>query len=155
MPKYCRAPNCSNSAGQQRPDSKRLSFYKFPLHDPERLKQWLSKMNQEKWIPTKYQHLCSEHFSPSCFEHRWGVRYLKPDAVPTIFQKKENPTATRSFRVLLLLPSDPPPTPVESSYLVPSPTALVLIQVRPDGCGPEKGWCQDLPHPFPCGHAPY
>uniref|UniRef100_A0A8C8R774 THAP domain containing 8 n=1 Tax=Pelusios castaneus TaxID=367368 RepID=A0A8C8R774_9SAUR len=91
MPKYCRAPNCSNSAGQRRAAGERLSFYRFPLHNPERLQQWLSQMNQEKWVPTRYQHLCSEHFTPSCFEYRWGVRYLKPDAVPTIFQRSENP----------------------------------------------------------------
>ncbi|XP_062996228.1 THAP domain-containing protein 8 [Elgaria multicarinata webbii] len=91
MTKYCRAPNCSNSAGQPRPDNQRLSFYKFPLHNPERLRQWLSQMNQEKWVPTKHQHLCSEHFAPSCFEYRWGVRYLKPDAIPTIFQPSDSP----------------------------------------------------------------
>ncbi|XP_053123807.1 THAP domain-containing protein 8 [Hemicordylus capensis] len=90
MTKYCRAPNCSNSAGQPRPDNQRLSFYKFPLHNPGRLKQWLSQMNQEKWMPTKHQHLCSEHFAPSCFEYRWGVRYLKPDAVPTIFHTSDS-----------------------------------------------------------------
>ncbi|XP_070806005.1 THAP domain-containing protein 8 [Pituophis catenifer annectens] len=91
MTKYCRAPRCSNSAGQPRRDQRRLSFYKFPLHNPERLRQWLSQMNQEKWIPTKHQHLCSDHFAPSCFEYRWGVRYLKPDAVPTIFQTSDSP----------------------------------------------------------------
>uniref|UniRef100_A0A8C3F416 THAP domain-containing protein 8 n=1 Tax=Chrysemys picta bellii TaxID=8478 RepID=A0A8C3F416_CHRPI len=28
MPKYCRAPNCSNSAGPRRPGGERLSFYR-------------------------------------------------------------------------------------------------------------------------------
>lgn len=41
-------------------------------------------------VLTKHQHLCSEHFTSSCFERRWGVRYLKPDAVPTIFQHTGN-----------------------------------------------------------------
>uniref|UniRef100_A0A2H6NG22 THAP-type domain-containing protein n=1 Tax=Micrurus carvalhoi TaxID=3147026 RepID=A0A2H6NG22_9SAUR len=91
MTKCCRAPRCSNSAGQPRRDQRRLSFYKFPLHSPERLRQWLSQMNQEEWAPTKHQHLCSDHFAPSCFEYRWGVRYLKPDAVPTIFQTSDSP----------------------------------------------------------------
>nr|XP_020642719.1 THAP domain-containing protein 8 [Pogona vitticeps] len=126
MTKYCRAPNCSNSAGQPRPDRRRLSFYKFPLHNPERLRQWLSQMNQEKWVPTKHQHLCSEHFAPSCFEYRWGVRYLKPDAIPTIFQtsdgplKRENPAR---------LPSEVPAKKLllehqaESSMLEPQATS--------------------------------
>ncbi|NXL40488.1 THAP8 protein, partial [Glaucidium brasilianum] len=85
MPKYCRAPHCSNAAGQARPPGRRLSFYKFPLHDAPRLRRWLTQMRRENWLPTRHQHLCSDHFEPSCFQYRWGVRYLRPDAVPTIF----------------------------------------------------------------------
>uniref|UniRef100_W5NC99 Serine/threonine-protein phosphatase n=1 Tax=Lepisosteus oculatus TaxID=7918 RepID=W5NC99_LEPOC len=82
MPKYCTAPNCGNSAGHPNPD-KKISFYKFPLHDPPRLRQWLANMRREEWTPSRYQHLCSEHFTPSCFHLRWGIRYLASDAVPT------------------------------------------------------------------------
>uniref|UniRef100_A0A8C3JVG6 THAP-type domain-containing protein n=1 Tax=Calidris pygmaea TaxID=425635 RepID=A0A8C3JVG6_9CHAR len=57
----------------------------FPLRDAARLRQWLAQMRQENWVPTRHQHLCSDHFEPSCFQYRWGVRYLRPDAVPTIF----------------------------------------------------------------------
>ncbi|XP_029475864.1 THAP domain-containing protein 5-like isoform X2 [Rhinatrema bivittatum] len=91
MPKYCTAPYCLSSVGKRKQQkqpalhSKRCSFYKFPLHDKERLQQWLANMKQEQWMPSRHQHLCSEHFTPSCFEWKWGVRYLKPDAVPTIF----------------------------------------------------------------------
>ncbi|NXX20054.1 THAP8 protein, partial [Podargus strigoides] len=85
MPKSCRAPHCSNAAGQARPPARRLSFYKFPLQDAARLRQWLAQMRRENWVPTRHQHLCSDHFEPSCFQYRWGVRYLRPDAVPTIF----------------------------------------------------------------------
>ncbi|KAM9588985.1 THAP domain-containing protein 8-like isoform 2-T2 [Morphnus guianensis] len=96
MPKYCRAPHCSNAAGQARPPARRLSFYKFPLHDAARLRQWLMQMRRENWVPTRHQHLCSDHFEPSCFQYRWGVRYLRPDAVPTIFPcsppKRESPS---------------------------------------------------------------
>lgn len=42
-------------------------------------------MGHEDWVPSCHQHLCSEHFTPSCFQWRWGVRYLRPDAVPSIF----------------------------------------------------------------------
>ncbi|XP_067318040.1 THAP domain-containing protein 8 [Anolis sagrei] len=110
MTKHCRAPHCFNSAGQPRPDGQRLSFYKFPLHNPKRLRQWLSQMKQEKWIPTKHQHLCSEHFAPSCFEYRWGVRYLKPDAVPTIFQTSSGPLKREN--------SARPPSDVPSKKLI-------------------------------------
>uniref|UniRef100_A0A6G1RF12 THAP domain containing 5 n=1 Tax=Hypotaenidia okinawae TaxID=2861861 RepID=A0A6G1RF12_9GRUI len=48
-------------------------------------------MRRENWVPTRHQHLCSDHFEPSCFQYRWGVRYLRPDAIPTIFPKGESP----------------------------------------------------------------
>ncbi|KAJ6663589.1 hypothetical protein lerEdw1_009668 [Lerista edwardsae] len=138
MTKYCRAPNCSNSAGQPRPDNRRLSFYKFPLHNPERLRQWLSQMNQEKWVPTKHQHLCSEHFAASCFEYRWGVRYLKPDAVPTIFQvpgspqKRDNPSRPPSEvpakKLILECPAEMSPLgPQPASLREPSPLETLAL----------------------------
>ncbi|MBN3319132.1 PPP5 phosphatase, partial [Atractosteus spatula] len=95
MPKYCTAPNCGNSAGHPNPD-KKISFYKFPLHDPPRLRQWLANMRREEWTPSRYQHLCSEHFTPSCFHLRWGIRYLASDAVPTIFQHGDSPGVSQS-----------------------------------------------------------
>ncbi|XP_058564705.1 THAP domain-containing protein 8 isoform X2 [Neofelis nebulosa] len=85
MPKYCRAPNCSNTAGRLGADNRPVSFYKFPLKDGPRLRAWLRHMGHEDWVPSCHQHLCSEHFTPSCFQWRWGVRYLRPDAVPSIF----------------------------------------------------------------------
>nr|XP_010948464.2 THAP domain-containing protein 8 [Camelus bactrianus] len=87
MPKYCRAPNCSNTAGQLGADNRPVSFYKFPLKDGPRLQAWLRHMGREHWVPSCHQHLCSEHFAPSCFQWRWGVRYLRPDAVPSIFSR--------------------------------------------------------------------
>ncbi|KAI1893687.1 hypothetical protein AGOR_G00126260 [Albula goreensis] len=86
MPKYCTAPNCKNDAK----NSDRKSFYKFPLHDSARLKQWLKNMGREDWTPSRHQHLCHDHFTPACFTLRWGIRYLANDAVPTIFQLSEN-----------------------------------------------------------------
>ncbi|XP_053320947.1 THAP domain-containing protein 5 [Spea bombifrons] len=42
-------------------------------------------MKQVKWYPTKHQVLCSDHFTPDSFNIRWGVRYLKHNAIPTVF----------------------------------------------------------------------
>ncbi|XP_053329193.1 uncharacterized protein LOC128503181 [Spea bombifrons] len=95
MPKSCALPECKKTEG------KGVGYYKFPLQDKVRLKQWLLNMNTENFIPTKNQYLCSKHFKPSCFQYRWGVRFLKPDAVPTIFpvtggvMTKKCPAATR------------------------------------------------------------
>ncbi|KAK1899843.1 THAP domain containing protein 5 [Dissostichus eleginoides] len=86
MPKYCTVPNCRNESG---PGGDRKSFYKFPLQDPARLQQWLSNMRRGNWTPSRHQYICHEHFTPSCFKVRWGIRYLESDAVPTIFQEVE------------------------------------------------------------------
>uniref|UniRef100_A0A3B4T6L4 THAP domain-containing protein 5-like n=2 Tax=Seriola dumerili TaxID=41447 RepID=A0A3B4T6L4_SERDU len=91
MPKYCSVPNCKNDSGN---GSDRKSFYKFPLQDPVRLQQWLRNMGRENWTPSRHQYICHEHFPPSCFKVRWGIRYLESDAVPTVFQEAEKRKAT-------------------------------------------------------------
>nr|XP_040038811.1 THAP domain-containing protein 5-like [Gasterosteus aculeatus aculeatus] len=85
MPKYCSVPNCKNDGN----GSERKSFYKFPLQDPVRLQQWLSNMRRGSWTPSRHQYICHEHFAPSCFKVRWGIRYLESDAVPTVFPEVE------------------------------------------------------------------
>lgn len=81
MPKYCSVPNCKNDGDD------RKSFYRFPLQDPVRLQRWLRNMGRETWTPSRHQYICHEHFTSSCFRVRWGIRYLEPDAVPTVFQE--------------------------------------------------------------------
>ncbi|KAK2846637.1 hypothetical protein Q5P01_009636 [Channa striata] len=91
MPKYCSVQNCKNDSGT---GNDRKSFYKFPLQDPVRLQQWLRNMGRGNWIPSRHQYICHEHFAPSCFKVRWGIRYLESDAVPTVFQEAEKRKAT-------------------------------------------------------------
>ncbi|KAM8904807.1 uncharacterized protein AB9W97_008283 isoform 2-T3 [Spinachia spinachia] len=86
MPKYCSVPNCKNDSGN---GSDRKSFYKFPLQDPVRLQQWLSNMRRGSSTPSRHQYICHEHFAPSSFKVRWGIRYLESDAVPTVFREVE------------------------------------------------------------------
>lgn len=47
-------------------------------------------MKRDSWVPTKYQFLCSDHFTPDSLDIRWGIRYLKQTAVPTIFSLPED-----------------------------------------------------------------
>ncbi|XP_070620487.1 THAP domain-containing protein 8 isoform X2 [Erythrolamprus reginae] len=99
-------------------------------------------MNQEQWIPTKHQHLCSDHFAPSCFEYRWGVRYLKPDAVPTIFQtsdsplKREGPAKAASDapakKVILESGGEEAPIPVAQTPACQEPTAMETLTIAID-----------------------
>ncbi|NWX26900.1 THAP5 protein, partial [Notiomystis cincta] len=85
MPRYCAATGCKNRGGQSAKDQRKLSFYPFPLHDKERLEKWLRNMKRDSWTPSKHQLLCSDHFTPDSLDVRWGIRYLKHTAVPTIF----------------------------------------------------------------------
>ncbi|XP_074840185.1 THAP domain-containing protein 5 [Carettochelys insculpta] len=90
MPRYCAASCCKNRGGQSAKDQRKLSFYPFPLHDKERLEKWLRNMKRDTWTPSKHQLLCSDHFTPDSLDVRWGIRYLKHTAVPTIFSLPDN-----------------------------------------------------------------
>ncbi|NXK96976.1 THAP5 protein, partial [Formicarius rufipectus] len=90
MPRYCAATRCKNRGGQSARDHRKLSFYPFPLHDKERLEKWLRNMKRDSWTPSKHQLLCSDHFTPDSLDVRWGIRYLKHTAVPTIFSSSDD-----------------------------------------------------------------
>uniref|UniRef100_A0A8B9CJ24 THAP-type domain-containing protein n=1 Tax=Anser brachyrhynchus TaxID=132585 RepID=A0A8B9CJ24_9AVES len=86
-------------------------------------------MRQEHWVPTRHQHLCSDHFEPSCFEYRWGVRYLRPDAVPTIFPGPGAPPKRPS-------PGKPPAAP-QPEHPPPENRAAPAQPPDPDRAAPE------------------
>lgn len=67
-----------------------IFIFRFPLHDKERLEKWLKNMKRDSWVPSKYQFLCSDHFTPDSLDIRWGIRYLKQTAIPTIFSLPED-----------------------------------------------------------------
>ncbi|NWS66343.1 THAP5 protein, partial [Crotophaga sulcirostris] len=90
MPRYCAASHCKNRGGQSARDQRKLSFYPFPLHDKERLEKWLRNMKRDSWTPSKHQLLCSDHFTPDSLDVRWGIRYLKHTAIPTIFSSPDD-----------------------------------------------------------------
>lgn len=66
------------------------AYERFPLHDKERLEKWLRNMKRDDWTPSKHQLLCSDHFTPDSLDVRWGIRYLKHTAVPTIFSSPDD-----------------------------------------------------------------
>ncbi|XP_026183271.1 THAP domain-containing protein 5 isoform X2 [Mastacembelus armatus] len=63
---------------------------KFPLHDEPRLQKWMGNIKQGEWTPSRHQYVCSEHFTEDCFDIRWGIRYLKNTAIPTLFLSTEH-----------------------------------------------------------------
>ncbi|XP_032344007.1 THAP domain-containing protein 8 isoform X1 [Camelus ferus] len=158
MPKYCRAPNCSNTAGQLGADNRPVSFYKFPLKDGPRLQAWLRHMGREHWVPSCHQHLCSEHFAPSCFQWRWGVRYLRPDAVPSIFSRAPPAKRQQNARSAEkpVLPAPPQEATSKSpGSAVPASGPVHLVVLGPASGGPEAPATVFLtPLPAPKGPRP-
>lgn len=67
-----------------------LLLHSFPLQDKTRLQKWVNNMRRGEWTPSRHQYLCSEHFTEDCFDIRWGIRYLKNTAIPTLFPSVEN-----------------------------------------------------------------
>ncbi|XP_074554737.1 THAP domain-containing protein 5-like [Halichoeres trimaculatus] len=91
MPRYCAVKFCRNRRGTTSKQGKRrISFYPFPLLDKPRLQKWVDNMKRKEWTPSRHQYLCSEHFTEDCFDIRWGIRYLKNTAIPTIFPSTED-----------------------------------------------------------------
>lgn len=157
MPKSCRAPNCSNTEGQLGADNRPVSFYAFPLKDGPRLQAWLRQMGCEHWVPNCHEHLCSEHFTPSCFHCLWGVRYLRPSAVPSLFSRIP-PTQSLRSSGNPQKPEGPPPSPQGAPNPAdPNAIHLVLQEPRPADSGTPtcpapptlEGQCQAVPTQFP------
>ncbi|XP_039680308.1 THAP domain-containing protein 5-like [Perca fluviatilis] len=94
----CSAFRCKNT---QSKDATVL-FFRFPLCDPVRLKQWLTNMGRKKWTPSASSHLCSMHFEEDQFLSDSKVnKRLKTTAVPTIFIKPPHfATQTRATQTM-------------------------------------------------------
>ncbi|XP_011803958.1 PREDICTED: THAP domain-containing protein 8 isoform X1 [Colobus angolensis palliatus] len=128
---------CLSTAGRQTAPTLRAAWAQttalFPLKDGPRLQAWLRHMGREHWVPNCHQHLCSEHFTPSCFQWRWGVRYLRPDAVPSIFSRAPPAKSQQRTRHTQKPVSPPPPLqentplPQGSAITVSGPVRLVVL----------------------------
>ena len=100
----CSACRCNNRSG-----CGNLSYFRFPIDNPQLCRQWTRNCGRVvqakpliKWTPTKHSVLCSAHFEESCFEvdfykslmagypskRRRPLR-LKPGSVPTLFEHSE------------------------------------------------------------------
>ncbi|NWH90785.1 THAP5 protein, partial [Aegithalos caudatus] len=119
MPRYCAATRCKNRGGQSAKDQRKLSFYPFPLHDKERLEKWLRNMKRDSWTPSKHQLLCSDHFTPDSLDVRWGIRYLKSTAVPTIFSSSDDEEKNSSQNSPQQVQKDQEETNVSEKVSVP------------------------------------
>ena len=92
MGRNCIVYGCSNT------QKKGHSLFGFPK-DPKLIRQWTLQVQRtrECWKgPTAYSAVCSEHFTPDCFQSSsWTSKsldiklkqLLKPGAIPTIFPR--------------------------------------------------------------------
>ncbi|XP_018375671.1 PREDICTED: THAP domain-containing protein 1-like [Trachymyrmex cornetzi] len=80
MVKNCCVKGCRAS---WRPDVD-VSFFSFPLKNKDLLKEWLEIVPISSKI-SKYSQICSVHFDESQYECFSGRRFLKKNAVPSIF----------------------------------------------------------------------
>ena len=98
MVKRCVAAGCSNTNADD------VSLFKFP-RDQVLRNRWIKQVQRGRasWTATSYSVLCSKHFSDDCFQSgakiaaQFGMqktRRLKPDAVPTIFDKASSATSS-------------------------------------------------------------
>ena len=105
MPKQCIAYGCGNT------NNDKVSLFSFPK-DPELRQKWIAnvKRTRDKWKgPTKNSFLCSCHFTADCIQTDVVMAAslglpkkckLKPDAIPTIFERPSTCTNTTSSRSL-------------------------------------------------------
>ena len=101
MVKRCIAAGCSNTYREN------VSLFCFP-RDSALKERWTKQVRRTRagWSgPTANSYLCSDHFSEDCFERdtlmaaKLGIqkrKKLKPDAVPTIFERNKQHAAPPS-----------------------------------------------------------
>lgn len=87
----CAYPGCLNLKKPKRKLGNRiLTFHRFPVHNPDRLKLWLLALHLDIYTPEHeliFKRLCSDHFFDDDFKpsDQRNRRFLKASAVPISF----------------------------------------------------------------------
>ncbi|XP_053523572.1 LOW QUALITY PROTEIN: THAP domain-containing protein 8 [Artibeus jamaicensis] len=138
-------PNCSNTAGLLRAENRSVRFYNNNnnLLYARHFSKCFTYIMRMTIIPSSQcmgrQHLCSKHFTPSCFQWHWGVCYLQPDSVPSIFSGRT------PLPPCLVSQSNQKPVvpPQESTSLCPGPDILACSCEHLVVLGPASGDSED------------
>ena len=87
MVKSCSAYGCTNRFKKE----SNIHFHKFPIENPELCKSWTVALKRDKFTPSKYSFLCSEHFAISDYVSSVNDEkpHLNPCAIPSIFDFPE------------------------------------------------------------------
>ena len=105
----CAVPGCPTGSGHYR--GEHYALHPFPKNDSVK-KQWIEKINRPNCVPSEHKrfYVCSKHFSPDCYltgeenvdgrgRKRKRVKFLKPDAVPTLHFTKKVPKADLASKI--------------------------------------------------------
>ena len=95
---YCAAFDCNNDSRY----TTGVSYHCFPS-DTALQQQWLAKISRADLVVSKNSRLCSEHFTPDCYERDLKAELLgakprailKQDAVPSLFSHRPPPKKPR------------------------------------------------------------
>ena len=99
--KSCVAAGCAKTSKDG------ISFFKFPS-DPVMRQRWTREVQRtrDRWSgPSQHSVLCASHFTANCFEPDSAItatmgiakrQRLKPDAVPTLFERQAPQSAAGS-----------------------------------------------------------
>ena len=90
-PNRCVVQDCDNKADTE----KGISIHSCPKASSLK-NRWISfvRIHRDHFNPTGVFVVCSEHFSPDCFERTVHIpvqrRFLKPGSVPSVWKKNED-----------------------------------------------------------------
>lgn len=85
----CMAHGCFNQDTKATRD-RGITFHRFPVNT-KRCHLWLKNTKWINWTPDENSSLCSDHFTPECFDKTGQTVRLHPSAVPTVFYFPPHP----------------------------------------------------------------
>lgn len=101
MPNCC-VPECFNYWKK----GSKISFHRVPKEIGLQ-RAWLARIRRDNLPPLEYCYVCSDHFTPDCFESDLKAQLMpdakfkqkiKPDAVPSLFPFGPQPKQPRLSR---------------------------------------------------------
>lgn len=101
----CMAFGCSNTTGRSKVDGKSVLFTRIPSAPDSVRIEWLTRIHRadidpKTFFPTNQNVLCSEHFTPECFEIDMRAKIMEgiekrkfkdtTTITPTLFSHKQS-----------------------------------------------------------------
>lgn len=97
---HCCVPECNNYWTK----NSKVTFHCIPRKDLELQRVWLARIRRDNLPPLEYSYVCSEHFTPDCFENDLKAKLMPktkfkrgilPGSVPSLFPFGPQPKRPR------------------------------------------------------------